>query len=93
MFRSALIVSPCSAWSSAPAVALFVAYPAAATDLPDAPWVGEACAGVDRLPTLDDQAARADSTPARGRRRTTERRRREARRGAGRDRMGYRVDD
>jgi hypothetical protein len=43
----------------AAAVALYVAYPRRGTDVPHAPWLGEAMKkGVDSLPTIDNTAGR-----------------------------------
>jgi hypothetical protein len=42
-------------------VVVYVAYPHRGQDVPRAPWIGEAMRkGVDRMPTLDNQAVRAD---------------------------------
>jgi hypothetical protein len=42
-------------------VVVYVAYPHRGHDVPKAAWIGEAMRkGVDRLPTLDNQARRAD---------------------------------
>jgi len=42
-------------------VVVYVAYPHRGQDVPKAAWIGEAMRrGVDRLPTLDNQARRTD---------------------------------
>jgi hypothetical protein len=58
-------------------VVVYIAYPHRGQDVPKAAWIGTAMRkGVDRLPTLDNQARRADEQAGADDRRGAEQRQR-----------------